>query len=80
MQEKEQQKQQLVDEMRDKKTVLESMVELKRDLAGKKQLELRNLKSELQRLEGSSSRLHTLDNELAKAVRLTVHKHAHVSV
>lgn len=68
-QEKEQQKQQCIDEMRDKKTGLERTVELKRDLQGKKQQELRNVRAELQRLEGSSGRLQELENELAKAVR-----------
>nr|XP_033466773.1 DNA repair protein RAD50 [Epinephelus lanceolatus] len=69
LQEKEQQKQQSIDEMRDKKTGLERTVELKRDLQGKKQQELRNIRAELQRLEGSSSRLQELENELAKAER-----------
>ena len=54
--------------MRDKKTGLERTVELKRDLQSKKQQELRNIKADLQRLEGSSSRLQELENELAKAV------------
>uniref|UniRef100_A0A3Q3GJ44 RAD50 homolog, double strand break repair protein n=1 Tax=Labrus bergylta TaxID=56723 RepID=A0A3Q3GJ44_9LABR len=67
LQEKEQQKQQSIDEMRDKKTGLERTVELKRDLQGKKQQELRNIRAELQRLEGSSSRLQELEIELAKA-------------
>lgn len=70
LQEKEQQKQQSIDEMRDKKTGLERTVELKRDLQGKKQQELRNVRAELQRLEGSSSRLQELENELAKAVSI----------
>ena len=73
LQEKEQQKQQSIDEMRDKKTGLERTVELKRDLQGKKQQEPRNLRAELQRLEGSSSRLQELENELAKAVSLHTH-------
>lgn len=68
LQEKEQQKQQAIDDMRDKKTGLERTVELKRDLQGKKQQELRNIRAELQRLEGSSSRLQELESELAKAV------------
>lgn len=68
LQEKEQQKQQAIDDMRDKKTGLERTVELKRDLQGKKQQELRNIRAELQRLEGSSSRLLELESELAKAV------------
>lgn len=70
LQEKEQQKQQSIDEMRDKKTGLERTVELKRDLQGKKQQELRNVRAELQRLEGSSSRLQELENELAKVVSI----------
>ncbi|XP_034461595.1 DNA repair protein RAD50 [Hippoglossus hippoglossus] len=69
LQEKEQQKQQSIDEIRDKKTGLERTVELKRDLQGKKQQELRNIRAELQRLEGSSTRLQVLENELAKAER-----------
>lgn len=54
--------------MRDKKTGLERTVELKRDMQGKKQQELRNIRGDLQRLEGSSSRLQELESELAKAV------------
>lgn len=69
LQEKEQQKQQAIDEMRDKKTGLERTVELKRDMQGKKQQELRNVRADLQRLEGSTSRLQELENELAKVVR-----------
>uniref|UniRef100_A0A3Q1I3P1 Zinc-hook domain-containing protein n=1 Tax=Anabas testudineus TaxID=64144 RepID=A0A3Q1I3P1_ANATE len=67
--EKDQQKQQSIDEMRDKKTGLERTVELKRDLQGKKQQELRNVRAELQRLEGSSSRLQELENDLADKER-----------
>uniref|UniRef100_A0A3B3YVI3 Zinc-hook domain-containing protein n=1 Tax=Poecilia mexicana TaxID=48701 RepID=A0A3B3YVI3_9TELE len=67
LQEKEQQKQQSIDEIRDKKTGLERTVELKRDMQGKKQQELRNIRADLQKLEGSSSRLQELENELAKA-------------
>ncbi|KAM9729065.1 DNA repair protein RAD50 [Menidia menidia] len=69
LQEKEQQKQQCIDDMRDKKTSLERTVELKRDLQGKKQQELRNIRADLQRLEGSSGRLHELESELVKAER-----------
>uniref|UniRef100_A0A8C6TCZ8 RAD50 homolog, double strand break repair protein n=1 Tax=Neogobius melanostomus TaxID=47308 RepID=A0A8C6TCZ8_9GOBI len=69
LQEKEHQKQQSIDEMRDKKTGLERTVELKRDLQSKKQQELKNIKADLQRLEGSSSRLQQLEAELAKAER-----------
>lgn len=54
--------------MRDKKTGLERTAELKGDMQGKKQQELRNIRAELQRLEGSSSRLQELENELAKVV------------
>lgn len=54
--------------MRDKKTGLERTVELKRDLQGKKQEELRDITAQLQRLEGSSSRLQELESELAKVV------------
>lgn len=68
LQEKEQQKQQCIDEMRDKKTSLESTVELKRDLQGKKQQEMRSIRAELLRLEGSSTRLQELESELSKAV------------
>ncbi|XP_068457067.1 DNA repair protein RAD50 [Clinocottus analis] len=69
LQDKEQQKQQSIDEMRDKKTGLERTVELKRDLQGKKQQEMRKIREELQRLEGSSSHLQELENELAKVER-----------
>lgn len=68
LQEKDQQKQQSIDEMRDKKTGLERTVELKRDMQGKKQQEMRNVRTELLKLEGSSSRLQELENELAKVV------------
>nr|XP_057943942.1 DNA repair protein RAD50 [Doryrhamphus excisus] len=69
LQEKEQQKQQSIDEIRHKKTGLERTVELKRDLQGKKQQDLRNTRAELQRLEGSSDRMQELENDLAKAER-----------
>ncbi|XP_076025072.1 DNA repair protein RAD50 [Genypterus blacodes] len=69
LQEKDQQKQQAIDEMRDKKTGLERTVELKRDMQARKIQELRNIKTELQRLEGSSSRLQELESELVKAER-----------
>uniref|UniRef100_A0A671S1U0 DNA repair protein RAD50-like n=1 Tax=Sinocyclocheilus anshuiensis TaxID=1608454 RepID=A0A671S1U0_9TELE len=69
MQEKEAQKQQSIDDLRDKKTGLERTTELKRDIQAKKQQELKNIKSDLQRLEGSSSRLQELDTELQKAER-----------
>ncbi|XP_053702919.1 DNA repair protein RAD50 [Synchiropus splendidus] len=67
LQEKEQLKQQSIDEIRDKKTGLERTVELKRDLQEKKQQELRNMRAELLRLEGSSGRMQELESELAKA-------------
>uniref|UniRef100_A0A673HPB9 DNA repair protein RAD50-like n=1 Tax=Sinocyclocheilus rhinocerous TaxID=307959 RepID=A0A673HPB9_9TELE len=67
--EKEAQKQQSIDDLRDKKTGLERTIELKRDIQAKKQQELKNIKSDLQRLEGSSSRLQELDTELQKVVR-----------
>uniref|UniRef100_A0A8C1PLT3 RAD50 homolog, double strand break repair protein n=1 Tax=Cyprinus carpio TaxID=7962 RepID=A0A8C1PLT3_CYPCA len=69
MQEKEAQKQQSIDDLRDKKTGLERTIELKRDIQAKKQQELKNIKSDLQRLEGSSSRLQELETELQKAER-----------
>ncbi|XP_010764255.1 DNA repair protein RAD50 [Notothenia coriiceps] len=69
LQEKDQQKQQSIDEMRDKKTGLERTVELKRDMQGKKQQEMRNVRTELLKLEGSSGRLQELENELAKVER-----------
>lgn len=71
MQEKEAQKQQSIDDLRDKKTGLERTIELKRDIQAKKQQELKNIKSDLQKLEGSSSRLQELDTELQKMVRHT---------
>ncbi|XP_077449120.1 DNA repair protein RAD50 [Stigmatopora argus] len=69
LREKEQQKQQSIDEIRDKKTGLERTVDLKKDLQGKKQQELRNVRAELQRLEGSSGKMQELENELAKVER-----------
>ncbi|XP_037125636.1 DNA repair protein RAD50 [Syngnathus acus] len=67
LQEKEQQKQQSIDDIRDKKTGLERIIELKKDMQLKKQLELQNVHTELQRLEGSFGRMHELESELAKA-------------
>ncbi|XP_019361875.1 PREDICTED: DNA repair protein RAD50 [Gavialis gangeticus] len=64
---KEVMKQKQIDEIRDKKTGLESTIVLKSDIQDKKKLELKNVKSELQQLEGSSNRLLELDQELAKA-------------
>ncbi|XP_063059247.1 DNA repair protein RAD50 [Engraulis encrasicolus] len=67
LQEREGQKQQQVDELRDKRTGLERTIELKRDLQSKKQQELRSVNQELHRLEGSSGRLHELEAQLTKA-------------
>ncbi|CAB1353006.1 unnamed protein product [Coregonus sp. 'balchen'] len=69
IQEKEAMKQQSIDEIRDKKTGLERTMELKKGLQSKKQQELRNVKSDLQRLEGSSTLLQELETELTKAER-----------
>uniref|UniRef100_A0A673YA98 RAD50 double strand break repair protein n=1 Tax=Salmo trutta TaxID=8032 RepID=A0A673YA98_SALTR len=66
---KEAMKQQSIDEIRDKKTGLERTMELKKGLQVKKQQELRNVKSDLQRLEGSSTRLQELETELTKVER-----------
>ncbi|XP_063784250.1 DNA repair protein RAD50 [Pseudophryne corroboree] len=62
-------KQRQIDEIRDKKTGLERTIELKSGMQSKKQADLRNVKSELQQLEGSSDRLHELDEELSKTER-----------
>ncbi|XP_029439215.1 DNA repair protein RAD50 [Rhinatrema bivittatum] len=64
---KEATKQRQIDEMRDKKTGLQRTVDLKSDIQNKKQLELKNVKAELQQLEGSVDRIQELDQELAKA-------------
>ena len=72
LQEKEQQKQQRMDQTRDRKSGLESVVELKRDMQARKQQELRTLRAALEQLDGSSSRLQELDNELAKHVSMSV--------
>uniref|UniRef100_A0A669E4U3 RAD50 double strand break repair protein n=1 Tax=Oreochromis niloticus TaxID=8128 RepID=A0A669E4U3_ORENI len=66
LQKLEQQKQQSVDEMRDRKTCTERTVEMKRDEQQKKQQELKNITEELQRLQDSSSRLQELENKLAE--------------
>uniref|UniRef100_A0AAX7TIX9 Zinc-hook domain-containing protein n=1 Tax=Astatotilapia calliptera TaxID=8154 RepID=A0AAX7TIX9_ASTCA len=65
----EQQKQQSVDEMRDRKTYMERTVEMKRDERQKKQQELKNITEELQRLQDSCSRLQELENKLAEVER-----------
>nr|XP_033783267.1 DNA repair protein RAD50 [Geotrypetes seraphini]XP_033783268.1 DNA repair protein RAD50 [Geotrypetes seraphini]XP_033783269.1 DNA repair protein RAD50 [Geotrypetes seraphini]XP_033783270.1 DNA repair protein RAD50 [Geotrypetes seraphini] len=64
---KEATKQRQIDEMRDKKTGLQRTIDLKSDIQNKKQLELKNVKAELQQLEGSADRIQELDQELAKA-------------
>ncbi|KAI1903031.1 hypothetical protein AGOR_G00022980 [Albula goreensis] len=69
MQEKEVMKQHSIDEIRDKKTGLERTIELKRDLQNKRQQELKNVRRDLQNLEGSSDRLQELEQELTKAER-----------
>ncbi|NWJ09229.1 RAD50 protein, partial [Crypturellus undulatus] len=66
---KEAMKQKLIDEIRDKKTGLERTIDLKSDIQNKKQVELKNVKYELQQLEGSSDRILELDQELVKAER-----------
>ncbi|KAM3847766.1 DNA repair protein RAD50 isoform 1-T2 [Vipera latastei] len=65
--EKETMKQKQIDKIRDKKTGLEKTIVLKSDIQNKKQVEVKNLKQELHQLEGSSSRLLELDQELTKA-------------
>ncbi|XP_045344370.1 DNA repair protein RAD50 isoform X2 [Leopardus geoffroyi] len=67
--EKETMKQKQIDEIRDKKTGLGRIIELKSEILSKKQNELRNVKYELQQLEGSSDRILELDQELSKAER-----------
>ncbi|XP_005754070.1 DNA repair protein RAD50-like, partial [Pundamilia nyererei] len=69
LQKLEQQKQQSVDEMRDRKTYMERTVEMKRDERQKKQQELKNITEELQRLQDSCSRLQELENKLAEVER-----------
>ncbi|KAF4014818.1 hypothetical protein G4228_005840 [Cervus hanglu yarkandensis] len=60
-------KQKQIDEIRDKKTGLGRIIELKSEILTKKQNELKNVKYELQQLEGSSDRILELDQELTKA-------------
>uniref|UniRef100_A0A8I5YN90 DNA repair protein RAD50 n=1 Tax=Pongo abelii TaxID=9601 RepID=A0A8I5YN90_PONAB len=67
--EKETLKQKQIDEIRDKKTGLGRIIELKSEILSKKQNELKNVKYELQQLEGSSDRILELDQELIKAER-----------
>ncbi|NXN35568.1 RAD50 protein, partial [Rhinoptilus africanus] len=59
-------KQKQIDEIRDKKTGLERTIDLKSDIQNKKQVELKNVKYELQQLEGFSDRILELDQEIAK--------------
>ncbi|EMP32254.1 DNA repair protein RAD50 [Chelonia mydas] len=65
--EKETMKQKQIDEIRDKKTGLEKIIDLKSDIQNNKQLELKNVKHELNQLEESSDRILELDQELIKA-------------
>ncbi|XP_068264983.1 DNA repair protein RAD50 [Nyctibius grandis] len=63
---KEAMKQNQIDEIRDKKTGLERTIDLKSDIQNKKQVELKNVKYELQQLEGFSDRILELDQEIDK--------------
>ncbi|KFV42863.1 DNA repair protein RAD50 [Tyto alba] len=63
---KEAMKQKQIDEIRDKKTGLERTIDLKSDIQNKKQVELKNVKYELQQLEGFSDRILELDQEIGK--------------
>uniref|UniRef100_A0A8C0ZE20 RAD50 double strand break repair protein n=1 Tax=Cyanistes caeruleus TaxID=156563 RepID=A0A8C0ZE20_CYACU len=63
---KEAMKQKQIDEIRDKKTGLERTIDLKSDIQDKKQAELKNVKCELQQLEGFSDRISELDEEIGK--------------
>ncbi|NWT65585.1 RAD50 protein, partial [Prunella himalayana] len=63
---KETMKQKQIDEIRDKKTGLERTIDLKSDIQNKKQAELKNVKCELQQLEGFSDRISELDEEIDK--------------
>lgn len=65
---KEAMKQKQIDEIRDKKTGLERTIDLKLDIQNKKQAELKNVKCELQQLEGFSDRILELDQEIVKTV------------
>ncbi|NXX95247.1 RAD50 protein, partial [Centropus bengalensis] len=66
---KEAMKQKQIDEIRDEKTGLERTIELKSDIQNKKQVELKNVKSELQQLEGFSDRILELDQEIIRTER-----------
>ncbi|GAB0195834.1 DNA repair protein RAD50 [Grus japonensis] len=63
---KEAMKQKQIDEIRDKKTGLERTIDLKSDIQNRKQVELKNVKYELQQLEGFSDRILELDQEIVK--------------
>ncbi|XP_071879301.1 DNA repair protein RAD50 [Anas platyrhynchos] len=63
---KEAMKQKQIDEIRDKKTGLERTIDLKSDIQYKRQAELKNVKHELQQLEGSSGRIVELEEEIVK--------------
>ncbi|NXP38028.1 RAD50 protein, partial [Leiothrix lutea] len=63
---KEAMKQKQIDEIRDKKTGLERTIDLKSDIQSRKQEELKNVKCELQQLEGFSDRISELDEEIGK--------------
>lgn len=63
---KEVMKQKQIDEIRDKKTGLERTIDLKSDIQNKRHAELKNVKHELQQLEGSSGRIVELDQEIVK--------------
>ncbi|KFW66199.1 DNA repair protein RAD50 [Pygoscelis adeliae] len=63
---KEAMKQKQIDEIRDKKTGLERTIDLKSDIQSKKQVELKNVRYELQQLEGFSDRILELDQEIVK--------------
>ncbi|XP_039934350.1 DNA repair protein RAD50 [Hirundo rustica] len=63
---KEAMKQKQIDEIRDKKTGLERTIDLKSDIQNKKQAELKNVKCELQQLEGFSDRISELDEEMGR--------------
>ncbi|CAM9485131.1 unnamed protein product [Bubo scandiacus] len=63
---KEAMKQKQIDEIRDKKTGLQRTIDLKSDIQNKKQVELKNVKYELQQLEGFSDRILELDQEIVK--------------
>lgn len=61
-------KQKQIDEIRDKKTGLERTIDLKSDIQYKRQAEMKNVKHELQQLEGSSGRIVELEEEIVKTV------------